>query len=106
LADGTDRKTLLKAGTVVLASTRSAMMDDDEVDSPGEFLLTRPPYDYMHFGYGHHVCLGEQVGTVEIPILVERLLRCRNLRRAPGEDGQLNTEGGPFPERFVLQFDA
>jgi len=106
LACGTDRRAPLKAGTVVLASTRSAMMDDGEVEYPEEFRLTRPAYHYMHFGYGHHACLGEQVGTVEIPILVERLLRKRNLRRAPGDAGQLNMEGGPFPERFVLQFDA
>jgi cytochrome P450 len=106
LASGTDRRALLKAGTVVLASTRSAMMDDGEVDYPEEFRLTRPAYHYLHFGYGHHACLGEQVGTVEIPILVERLLLRRNLRRAPGDAGQLNMETGPFPESFSLQFDA
>lgn len=52
LADDTDRKSLVKTGTVVLASARSGMMDDGEIDTPEEFRLGRPDYQNMHFGYG------------------------------------------------------
>lgn len=106
LADDTDRKALVKAGTVVLASARSGMMDDGEIDSPEEFRLGRPDYQFMHFGYGYHTCLGDQVSLVQIPAIIERLLLCKNLRRAAGTNGQVDFQGGPFPEKFVLQFDT
>lgn len=106
LASDTDRRALIKAGTVVLASTASAMMDDGEVDSPEEFRLGRPDYLFMHLGYGHHTCLGDQVSLVQVPTIIQRLLLRKNLRRAAGTDGQIDTQGGPFPEKFVLQYDA
>jgi|ERR1022692_2413550 cytochrome P450 len=104
LADDTDRKSLVKTGTVVLASARSGMMDDGEIDTPEEFRLGRPDYQNMHFGYGYHTCLGDQVSLVQIPAIIQRLLLCKNLRRAAGPDGQVDFQGGPFPEKFVLQF--
>jgi len=106
LAADTDHRALIKAGTVVLASTASAMMDDGEVDTPEEFRLGRPDYLYMHLGYGHHTCLGDQISLVQVPTIVQRLLLAKNLRRASGNDGQVDSQGGPFPEKFVLQFDA
>lgn len=106
LAADTERRSLIKAGTVVLASTTSAMMDDGEVDTPEEFRLGRPDYQFMHLGYGHHTCLGDQVSLVQVPTIVQRLLLRKNLRRAPGNDGQVDARGGPFPEKFVLQFDV
>lgn len=106
LAADTARKSLVKAGTVVLASARSGMMDDREINTPEEFRLGRPDYQNMHFGYGYHTCLGDQVSLVQIPAIIQRLLLCKNLRRAAGPDGQVDFQGGPFPEKFVLQFDV
>jgi cytochrome P450 len=106
LAADTDRRALIKAGTVVLASTNSAMMDDGEVDNPEEFRLGRPDYQFMHLGYGEHTCLGDQVSLVQVPTILQRLLLCKNLRRASGPDGQIDFRGGPFPESFVVQFDT
>lgn len=106
VAEDTDRKMRIPAGTVVLASTASAMMDDNEIDDPEQFQLNRQDYIYMHFGYGHHTCLGDQVAMAEIPAMVKRLLLRDNLRRAAGADGQIDAKGGPFPEKFVLEYDA
>jgi cytochrome P450 len=106
LASDTDRRALIKAGTVVLASTASAMMDDGEVDTPEEFRIGRPNYLNLHLGYGHHTCLGDQISMVQVPTIIQRLLLAKNLRRAQGSDGQVDLQGGPFPEKFVLQFDA
>jgi cytochrome P450 len=106
VAGDTDRRTLIKAGTVVLVSTASGMMDDGEIDTPEEFRLGRPDYQFMHFGYGHHTCLGDQVSLVQIPTIIQRLLLCKNLRRAAGADGTVDFKGGPFPEKFVMQFDT
>jgi cytochrome P450 len=45
-----------------------------------------------------------QVGTVEVISMIKRLLLRDHLRRAAGADGQLDFAGGPFPEKFVLEF--
>lgn len=99
------RRTRIKAGSVVLACTRSAMMDGLHVRQPRKFRTDRPDYHYMHFGYGNHVCLGDQVSRVQIPEIVKRLLLRGNLRRADGDRGQLDFQDGPFPERFYVKLD-
>ncbi len=106
LADDTDRRALIKAGTVVLASAASGMMDDGDIDTPEEFRLNRPDYQFMHLGYGNHTCLGDQVSLVQIPAILQQLLLCKNLRRAAGPAGQVDFRGGPFPESFVVEFDS
>jgi len=106
VAEDTNRKMRIPVGTVVLVATASAMMDEDELDNPQELSLSREDYQYMHFGYGHHTCLGDQVSMVQIPAIIKRLLLVKNLRRAAGSDGQIDYKGGPFPEAFVLEFDA
>lgn len=105
IAEDTDRKLRIPAGTVVLAATASAMMDDDEIEDPEEFRTDRADYLFMHFGYGHHTCLGDQVGMVEITAMIKRLLLRDGLRRASGADGQVDFQGGPFPERFVVEYN-
>jgi cytochrome P450 len=82
------------------------MMDDDELDSPEEFRLNRPYYHHMHFGYGAHTCRGDQVSMVQIPAIIKHLLLHKNLRRAADPDGQVDFQSGPFPEKFVIEFDA
>jgi cytochrome P450 len=99
------RRTRIKAGSIVLACTRSAMMDGMHVRRPRQFRIDRPYYHYMHFGYGNHVCMGDQVSSVQIPEIVKRLLLRNNLRRADGARGELNFQGGPFPEQFWVKFD-
>jgi cytochrome P450 len=106
LAKGTDRETTVPAGTVVLALTWSAMFDADEFPRPYEFQPRRPYYAGLHFGYGMHRCLGEHVGMEMACMLVKKLLLRPNLRRAAGDDGQIDYKDGPFPEQWVLQFDA
>jgi len=106
VAEDTNRKMRIPVGTVVLVATASAMMDEDELDNPQELSLSREDYQYMHFGYGHHTCLGDQVSMVQIPAIIKRLLLVKNLRRAAGSDGQIDYKGGPFPDAFVLEFDA
>ena len=104
IAKGTDRETLIPKGTVVLAATQSAMFDEREVCKPDEFLIDRPSYHYLHFGYGHHLCLGYYVGLVMIPEILKRLLLRAGLCRASGSAGQIDYKGGPFPEEFWVQY--
>jgi Dyp-type peroxidase family len=104
IARGTHRATTLKAGSKVLAVLQSATFDGDKITSPGEFRTDRPPYEYMHFGYGLHTCFGQYINMVQIPRIAQAVLSRPNLRRAAGLDGTLQMDG-PFPAHLVVEFD-
>jgi cytochrome P450 len=106
LAKGTTRESSIPAGTVVLSLTWSAMFDSDEFPLSDEFQPRRPYYSGLHFGYGMHRCLGEHVAMPMACEMMKKIILRPNLRRAPGQEGNLDYRGGPFPEHCVLQFDA
>lgn len=105
LARGTSRAATVPAGRLVLLATGGAMMDETELDAPSEYRPGRPYHQYLHFGRGIHMCFGRFISRVQLVALIGRLLLLPNLRRASGDEGKL-TFRGPFPERFVLNFDA
>jgi cytochrome P450 len=96
--------TTIPRGTTVVAATQSAMFDDRIVDAPNEFRIGRPPYAYMHFGYGLHTCFGQYLNRVQIPGILKPLLKRKGLRRADGHAGQLQYVG-PFPGSLGVVFD-
>lgn len=104
LAAGTPRAKRIKAKTIVFACTASAMFDASELTQPETFSLDRPKYQYMHFGYGHHTCLGKYIGLVQIPEVIKRVLLRPNVRLIPGEEG-IDFKGGFFPECFTIAYD-
>jgi hypothetical protein len=66
----------------------------------------RPDFTALHFGFGHHACLGRYVGGVVIPEVVRRVLLRPEVRLLPPPDGGIDFRHGPFPERFVISFGA
>ena len=70
------------------------------------FRTDRAPHQVMHFGYGDHVCLGKYVGMAIIPEVVRRVLLRPNARLIPGQEGAIDFQGGPFPERFLVAYGA
>lgn len=101
IARGTLRARKIRAGKLVVAAIRSAMRDGREIPAPGTFCLDRPAYHYMHMGYGHHMCLGDQIGQVMVPETVKRLLLLPGLRPV----APIDKRGGPWPEEYILEFD-
>ena len=93
----------IRAGSYVLVSVLSAMFDPAAQQEPDVFRTDRS--GYLHFGDGMHTCFGVRINDVQIPELVAGLLRLPNLRRAPGRSGRIAWDG-PFPQHFVLAFDA
>ena len=89
--------------TTVYALTLSAMFDGKAVADPATFRPDRE-FEYLHFGYGLHQCQGRLINDVQVPELVAALLRLPGLRRASGAEGRVLYDG-PFPDRFVLEFD-
>jgi cytochrome P450 len=101
IASGTLRAVTIRAGKIVLVSTRSAMRGGRELPAAGSFAIDRPPHHYMHLGYGMHTCLGDHVSRVQVPEIVKRLLKLPGVRPT----GPIDFKGGAFPESYVLEFD-
>ena len=97
-AKGTDHETVLCAGTHVLPVTLSAMFDERAFESPDEFIPQRNWYNYFHFGFGSHECLGRYVGMVMIPEMVRQVL----IRQEIQARSSIDYKAGPFPEQYDL----
>ena len=100
VAKGTGHETVLRAGTYVLPVTLSASFDERAFESPDEFIPQRNWYNYCHFGFGSHECLGRYVGGVMIPEMVRQVLIRQNITaQAP-----IDYKSGPFPEQYDLSW--
>lgn len=106
VAAGTRFATEFPPGTLMLAATRSAMRDPAALPEPETYRTDRPAHAYLHLGYGPHACLGAHISRVHVPETVRQLLLLPGLRRAEGPAGRPDFQGGPFPERFTVAFDA
>jgi len=102
LARGSTRETAIPSGTVVFACTASGMFDEGSVHDPTSFSVDRPEHVYLHFGHGHHRCLGEPVASAVIPEVVKRVILRPGVHLLAGEAGSIDFQGGPFPERFTI----
>jgi len=90
---------------MVFAATLSAMFDRYRIDDPNSFRTDRPWEDYIIWGYGMHTCFGAAINKAVIPAILKPLIKQRNLRRADGAAGQIDTGGTPHPQHFHLLFD-
>jgi cytochrome P450 len=104
LAAGTPHGTELPAKSIVFACTASAMFDSAAFANPDKFDSSRAKDLYLHFGYGHHTCLGQLVATAMISESVKRLLRRPGIKLLPGEEGRIDFKNGPFPESFTVSY--
>ncbi len=103
IAKGTKRERRIPGGSTVVLGTLSAMFDPDAFADPDAFRIDRG-VEYLHFGSGTHQCLGLLINGVEVPELVAAVLRLPGLRPAAGRDGAMRWDG-PFPDRWILEFD-
>lgn len=103
---GTPYAATVNAGTTLAVCTGSAMFDAALMPDPDTFDPTRPSQSYLHFGNGHHECLGRYVGQVAIPETVRQVLRMPSIRRAAGAAGSIDFNEGPFPEHMNVEWCA
>ena len=66
--------TQIRAGDKVTLWWTSANRDEDVFSSPLSFDIRRNPNPHLAFGYGSHSCFGEQLGRLELRVLLEELL--------------------------------
>lgn len=104
IAMGTRRERLVKAGTVVMPATLSAMFDPEAVQSPNHFDTSRPHRDYLVFGYGIHQCIGAEIARIQIGESLRALFQKNNVRRARGKAGRM-THIGAYPDSLKVDFE-
>lgn len=113
VAKGTDRSTMIRAGTNVLLLSQSAMFDSYAYEDADKFNPDRNWYHNFNFGFGEHECLGKYVGMVLIPEMVRQVMLRADLKSVGkishrnGErygDGPGAGKDGPFPEEYHLTF--
>jgi cytochrome P450 len=91
------------AGSTIYVATLSAMFDKDKIKDPKE--IHPRNVEYMHFGYGPHLCTGRYISEVNVPELVAGLIQLKGLRRTPGRKGRIIYVDLVFPKSLVLNFD-
>ncbi|RWK11824.1 cytochrome P450 [Mesorhizobium sp.] len=104
IGQGTRRERLVKAGTVVMPATLSAMFDPEIVQRPNEFDASRPHRDYMVFGHGIHLCIGAEIARIQIGECVRALFSKPNLSRARGRAGKMANVGA-YPANLKVDFE-
>ena len=66
-------------------------MDPTKFPDPEEIKLDRPDADYIHHGWGPHACLGRPIVMTSMAAQLKVFAKLKNLRRAPGLQGQLKS---------------
>lgn len=102
LAAETDHAREVQPGTTVMPVVHSAMFDPVAFPDPETFDPARSEQNAFHFGYGHHECLGRHIGRMMIPEIVRQVVLLPGVR----PNGPVDKMGGPFPEKFVLNWDG
>ncbi|WP_299908952.1 cytochrome P450 [uncultured Paracoccus sp.] len=105
IARDTLREVKVAKGQMVFAATASAMFDRYAVEAPNEFRTDRRFETYIIWGYGMHTCFGGAINEAVIPAVLKPVLAQKNLRRAPGAAGRIDTGPTPHPQHFHVEFD-
>lgn len=88
----------IPGGKLVLAVTSAAHADPNVFIDPDRFDPERPLGTYLHFGAGPHICAGSAVNDLQLPILLQVLLRAH-----PRRCEKLLYDG-PFPATLHAHF--
>ncbi|MEM8971831.1 MAG: cytochrome P450 [Pseudomonadota bacterium] len=106
LGEGTGYRQMLPPRATVIAALASAMYDAEIFPSPKSFDPSRNRAHYLHFGHGHHKCLGAHIGLTITAAAVAAILSKSDLTLI-GKDGfESVIKGKPFPEEFIVTIDC
>ncbi|KAL6717332.1 hypothetical protein ACLMJK_005247 [Lecanora helva] len=104
IKDG-DKILEIKAGEELLCDLVTASLDPVAFPDPMEVKLDRPMDSYMHFGWGNHTCLGLGMTKLALTTMLKTVGKLPNLRRAPGDQGQIKKVAGPGGITFYMTAD-
>ena len=94
------REVPVRAGDRVFVSFVGAARDPHRFPDPDAVDPARPLDAYIHFGLGPHACLGRAACQAALTEMFRALFRRRNVRRAPGPQGELKKV--PRPGGFYV----
>lgn len=77
------------SGDKVFCSFVGAARDPKIFPDPEQVRLDRPLESYIHYGIGDHTCLGKDASMIGLTAMLRTVGKLKNLRRAPGPQGQL-----------------
>jgi Dyp-type peroxidase family len=106
-----DRIQKIKAGSLVLVSTMSAMRDRRAISKPSKFWPDRVDTHGnwvepdLIFGSGVHLCLGKHLAIEQITEVFMVLFAQPAIRPAKGRAGRMQAIG-PFPRSLQMEFDT
>ncbi|KAE8168156.1 heme peroxidase [Aspergillus tamarii] len=87
--DDQNKMVQIKPGDTVFVSFVDANRDPNVFPNPHKVDLNRPMESYIHYGVGPHTCLGGEASKVALTAMLRVVGRLKNLRRAPGPQGEL-----------------
>ncbi len=83
------KKIPVKEGEQIYTDFISAGMDPTVFPKPEEIDIARDSDLYLHHGYSKHACLGRAVVEIAMAAQLKVFAKLKNLRRAPGLQGQI-----------------
>ena len=89
--DGQRGPIRIKANQTVLIATSRAAMDPVAFPHPEMIDPHRPISSYILLGHGLHFCFGARLVAPALVSTLKEVFRLKNLRRAPGKQGQFST---------------
>lgn len=81
----------IQAGRTLFLNLVAASNDPTVFPNPTEVDLTRPLDSYIHYGWGPHQCLGEDINKVAGMTMLKTIVGLKNLRRATGAQGEMKS---------------
>ena len=95
----------LEAGRRVFCNLMSASRDPAVFPEPNKVDLTRPLDSYIHYGAGPRECLGKGLSWTGLTRMLKTVGRLKNLRRAPGPQGEIKKIAGPYGVTLYMTED-
>jgi hypothetical protein len=93
--DDAGKKVSVKADDQLYTDFFSAGLDPKVFKNPKEININRDRSLYLHHGYGQHMCLGRPIVEVAMAAQLKVFAKLKNLRRAPGLQGQMKKTNPP-----------
>ena len=104
IEDGANGKVHVAPGDRVFASFVGASRDPSHFPDPDNVKTDRPLESYVHYGMGDHTCLGREASRVALTAMLKTVAKLKNIRRAPGPQGQLKKV--PQPGGFYVYMNS
>ncbi|KAI5480215.1 fatty acid oxygenase PpoA [Pseudohyphozyma bogoriensis] len=79
----------VRQGDMIFCSMWHGNRDPAVYPEPDEVNPNRPKSSYKLWGSGIHTCLGAGLVDVSMPAMIREVFKLKNVRRAPGNAGQL-----------------